>query len=580
MIKYIIVCENLKKGEQMKTNSKKSKNKTNSDIKVFSLGGLGVVGMNMYVVECGNEIIVMDAGILFADDSTPGVDYIIPDFTYLQENENRIVGLYITHGHEDHIGGLPFLLQKVNIPVIYASGIALSLIRNKMSEFPNINYTLKEFNNNTELSYQNFKLSFFRTNHSVPDSYGIAIKTRLGYIVNTGDFKFDFTPVGAPSDYYKMAKLGEEGVLCLLADSTNSDVTTFSSSEKKIAGTIKQLLSNIEGRIIIATFASNVYRVQQIIEACHALKRKIAIFGHSMEKNIEAAMRAKYINVPKDIFISSRDLSKYEPHQIVILCTGSQGEPLAALSRVANGTHKQIKLLPGDTVVYSSKPIPGNEQFINRNINMLVKNGANVIKNSPLTDTHTTGHASIDEIKLMFSLMRPKYFMPVHGEYNMLKQHAFIAEEMGLKPEHCFCLDCGDVLTFKDKGHPKVIKNGVFASDIYLDSNLSDVDSNMLKERKHLSDGGLLTITLTLNKQKMMLTKPVISSVGFIDMEKAKKLIDDLTNKTIEITNEVLNKYKIVNVPAIKSQIVARLSQYIYDRIEHRPFIVPIVTVM
>ena len=565
----------------MKNNTKKAKPvKTNPDIKVFSLGGLGVVGMNMYVVECENEIIVMDAGILFASDEARGVDYIIPDFTYLTENEDRIVGLFITHGHEDHIGALPFLLGKVKNPVIYASGIARTLISNKMMEFPDINYNMKSFDSNTELTYKNFKISFFRTNHSIPDSYGIAIKTRLGYIVNTGDFKFDFTPVGQPSDYYKMAKLGEEGVLCLLADSTNSDVTTFSSSEKKIASTLKQMILNIKGRIIIATFASNVYRVQQIIEACNETNRKIAVFGHSMDKNIEAAMKAKYISVPKDIFISSREVSKYSDDELLILCTGSQGEPLAALSRLANGTHKQLKLLPNDTIIYSSKPIPGNEQFINRNINMLMKSGANVIKNNPLYGTHTTGHASVDEIKLMFSLMKPKYFMPVHGEYNMLKQHANIAVEMGVKKENCFCLDCGDVLTFKDKGHPKVVKQGVYASDIYLDSNFSDVDSNILKERKHLADEGLLTIIVTVNKQKHLLAKPVISSKGFIDMEKSKKLVDDLTNKATEILQEILNKYKVVNVIAIKSQLVARLSQYIYDKIEHRPYIVPIVNVI
>ena len=565
----------------MKNNTKKAKPvKTNPDIKVFSLGGLGVVGMNMYVVECENEIIVMDAGILFASDEARGVDYIIPDFTYLTENEDRIVGLFITHGHEDHIGALPFLLGKVKIPVIYASGIARTLISNKLMEFPDIQYNMKSFDSDTELTYKNFKISFFRTNHSIPDSYGIAIKTRLGYIVNTGDFKFDFTPVGQPSDYYKMAKLGEEGVLCLLADSTNSDVTTFSSSEKKIASTLKQMILNIKGRIIIATFASNVYRVQQIIEACNETNRKIAVFGHSMDKNIEAAMKAKYISVPKDIFISTREVSKYSDDELLILCTGSQGEPLAALSRLANGTHKQLKLLPNDTIIYSSKPIPGNEQFINRNINMLMKSGANVIKNNPLHGTHTTGHASVDEIKLMFSLMKPKYFMPVHGEYNMLKQHANIAVEMGVKKENCFCLDCGDVLTFKDKGHPKVVKQGVYASDIYLDSNFSDVDSNILKERKHLADEGLLTIIVTVNKQKHLLAKPVISSKGFIDMEKSKKLVDDLTNKATEILQEILNKYKVVNVIAIKSQLVARLSQYIYDKIEHRPYIVPIVNVI
>jgi ribonuclease J len=565
----------------VKNNTKKAKPvKTNPDIKVFSLGGLGVVGMNMYVVECENEIIVMDAGILFASDEARGVDYIIPDFTYLTENEDRIVGLFITHGHEDHIGALPFLLGKVKIPVIYASGIARTLISNKLMEFPDIQYNMKSFDSNTELTYKNFKVSFFRTNHSIPDSYGIAIKTRLGYIVNTGDFKFDFTPVGQPSDYYKMAKLGEEGVLCLLADSTNSDVTTFSSSEKKIASTLKQMILNIKGRIIIATFASNVYRVQQIIEACNETNRKIAVFGHSMDKNIEAAMKAKYISVPKDIFISTREVSKYSDDELLILCTGSQGEPLAALSRLANGTHKQLKLLPNDTIIYSSKPIPGNEQFINRNINMLMKSGANVIKNNPLYGTHTTGHASVDEIKLMFSLMKPKYFMPVHGEYNMLKQHANIAVEMGVKKENCFCLDCGDVLTFKDKGHPKVVKQGVYASDIYLDSNFSDVDSNILKERKHLADEGLLTIIVTVNKQKHLLAKPVISSKGFIDMEKSKKLVDDLTNKATEILQEILNKYKVVNVIAIKSQLVARLSQYIYDKIEHRPYIVPIVNVI
>ncbi len=562
--------------KQKRPNKPENKN----DIRIASLGGLGVVGMNCYIVEVNGEILVMDAGILFAGDEIHGVDYIIPDFTYLKENENRIVGLFITHGHEDHIGALPFLLDHVKIPHIYASGLAVNLIKNKMNEYPKISYNIINYTNDSEYTFKNFKVSFFRTNHSIPDSFGIAIKTNLGYIVNSGDFKFDFTPIGEKADYYRMAKLGESGVLCLMADSTNADVENFSLSERKIAESIKQILSSIEGRIIIATFASNVYRVQQIVEASHALGRKIIVFGHSMEKNIEAAIRLKYINVPKGTIVGSRELNKCNTDHVTILCTGSQGEPLAALSRIANGTHKQIKLQPGDTVIYSSKPIPGNEQFINRNINMLVKNGANVIKNSPLTDTHTTGHASVNEIKMMLSFMKPKYFLPVHGEYNMLKRHANIAIEMGIKKENCFSLSCGDVLTFNGKGQPKIIKKGIYTSDIYLDSNLSDVASNILKERKKLADEGLITIIYTINKQKQTLAPTKLVTSGFFDVDKSHQLANDITKKANEIFQDVLSKYKSINALAIKNQVMLRLSQYIYDKIERRPFILPIITII
>lgn len=559
----------------------KRKNTKNNDIKVFSLGGLGVVGMNMYCVECDDEIIVMDAGILFAGCDEHGVSYIIPDYKYLKDNEEKIVGLFITHGHEDHIGGLPFLLKDVKIPYIYANGIACGLIRNKFAEFPNIHYNLVEYKDNSEFKYKNFTVSFFRTNHSIPDSFGIAIKTRLGYIVNTGDFKFDFTPIGERADYYKMSKLGHDGVLCLLADSTNAMINTFSLSEKRISQNLNNLFSQIKGRIIVATFASNVYRVQQIIAASAASGRKVVVFGHSMEKTIEVATRLKYINVPKGTILSSREYNKNKEENVTILCTGSQGEPLAALSRIANNTHKQIKLMENDTVIFSSKPIPGNEQFVNRTINNLVKAGAKVIKNSPLSDTHTTGHASKDEIKLMFSLLCPKYFIPVHGEYAMLKSHIHIAMEMGLPKKNCFALNIGDVVCFKDKD-VKVIKGGVYASDVYIDASLSDVDSNILKERKNLADNGFISVTFNINKNKSMVSAPALNTRGFIDTTSvyADELIKKLTDKSVLILKSLLEKQKKINLNTLKFSFTSQMAQYIYEETDKKPAILPIINII
>ena len=561
-----------------KTHYKKTKGPT-YDIKIYSLGGLGVVGMNMYVVETKKEILIMDAGILFADDEAKGVNYIIPDFTHLINNQDKIVALFITHGHEDHIGALPFLLQKVNIPVIYASGIAIGLIKNKMQEFPNISYNLEQYSDDSIFSFKDLKVSFFRTNHSIPDSFGIAIKTKYGYIVNTGDFKFDFTPIGAKSDYYKMTKLGKEGVLCLMADSTNADITQFSSSERKIGETLNNLFNQIEGRIIVATFASNVYRVQQILEASINSNRDIVVFGHSMEKTIEVASKLGYINIPRGRIHYGRNLGKLDNKNLTILCTGSQGEPLAALSRIANGTHKQIKLLPNDTVIYSSKPIPGNEQFINRNINRLVHAGAHVIKNSPLTDTHTTGHASQNEIRLMLSFMQPKYFMPVHGEYAMLKRHANIAISLGIPKENCFVLEAGDSLNFSQTD-AKVIKNDVIASDIYLDSSLSDVSSNILKERKKMSDDGLVSVTFSINKKKKLVYPTKVVTRGFMDPNLSANFENYIKQKANDILNTSLAGSKGINIKYIERQMAIQLSQAIYKKTERKPLIVTIVNII
>ena len=569
----VVDLAKVKNNTPKKKKPRKKPVKKEQNVKVYSLGGLGVVGMNMYVVEVDNELIVIDAGVLFADDDVHGVNYIIPDFTHLIKNEKRIVGLFITHGHEDHIGGLPFLLQKVKIPTIYAAGIAVPLIQNKLLEFPDIEYNLEEFESDDVINFKHTSVSFFRTNHSIPDSYGLAIKTKYGYVVNSGDFKFDFSPLGHMSDFNKMTKLGEQGVICLLSESTNANIEEFSSSEKKIAETLNSLFHQIEGRIIVATFASNVYRVQQIIASSIECGRKVIVFGHSMEKTIEAAIKLNYIDAPKGWILRARELKKIETEHVTILCTGSQGEPLAALSRIAAGTHKQIQLLPDDTIIYSSKPIPGNEQFINRNINNLVHAGAHVIKNNPLTDTHTTGHASQNELRMMLSFMKPKYFVPVHGEYFMLRKHVKIALECGIEKENCFVLAPGDVLNINKSG-ATVLKEAVQASDVYLDSSLSDVDSNVLKERRKMAAEGLVSITYFINKKKQILNKPIVTLNGFATPDKASELEEKISNKCEEIYNNMINENVGITYSNLERQISNQVNHYIYNKMDRRPLIV------
>lgn len=566
----------------METKQNKKKH-TPSDIKVYSLGGLGVVGMNMYILETNKELLIMDSGILFADGTINGVEYIIPDFSHLKKNEHKIVGLFITHGHEDHIGSLPFLLREVNIPMIYATGIAVGLIKNKMAEYPDISYNITNFDTDQIFKFKTFSVEFFKTNHSIPDSVGIAIKTRLGYIVNTGDFKFDFTPIGDKPDYYKMTRLGKEGVLCLLADSTNADIPNFSISEKKVGESLNNLFSHIEGRIIVATFASNVYRVQQILQASINSGRKVIVFGHSMEQTIDVATKLKYINVPKQFIYTSRELRKAKidisSPDTTILCTGSQGEPMAALSRIASGTHKQIKLIPDDTIIYSSKPIPGNEQFINRNINKLVHAGAHIIKNSLLTDTHTTGHASQEEIRLMLTFMNPKYFMPAHGEVAMLKEHAKIAVSLGVKEENCFVLEQGDVLAFNEAG-ARVIKNGVTSGNVYLDSGFATVNASTIKERKKMGDDGMIYLNYTLNKSKKNIVHFDMQTVGFIDEESLSKLFNDIKQKAQDIFMNILTNTKKFNSQSVEKQLINSLNQYLYQRTERKPLLISSINIL
>lgn len=556
----------------IKTNTLKA-----SEIAIFALGGLGEVGKNTYVIEYQNQIFIIDAGMLFPDEHLLGVDYVIPDYQYLIDNQDKIIGLFITHGHEDHIGGIPFMLKKVKIPKIYAAGVAVDLIENKLSEYEGLNPTIVEYKSNYKFKFNNVEISFIRMNHSIPDSFAICFKTPLGNILHTGDFKIDFTPIGPAAEYDKLAKIGAEGVLCLLADSTNAMLNGFTISESKVSSSIKEVFSKIDNRILVATFASNIYRIQQIVEASVINGRKIAIFGRSMEKTIELGQQIGYIRAPKNTFIDANEINNYPTNKITILCTGSQGEPLAALSRVAGGTHRQIKLIPGDTVIFSSSPIPGNSGGVNKTINMLFKKGANVIINSPLTDTHTSGHGASTELKLLQSLIKPKYFMPIHGEHRMLKTHADLAISVGVKKENAFVLDNGDVLILsKEKAY---VAGKVQSGDIYVDgSGIGDIGNVVIKERKLLSDDGLLSLIATINTKKLSLViSPTIVSRGFIYMKSNEEFTNNLIKASEELISQELAKMKTLNINLLKNQISELLSKLIYNYTERKPMILPVI---
>lgn len=551
--------------------------KQKTDIAIYALGGLGEVGKNMYCIEYLDQIFIIDSGILFPDDHLLGVDYVIPDYEYLEKNQEKIVGLFITHGHEDHIGGIPFLLKKVKIPKIYAAGVTVDLIENKLLDNPDVTPPIIiEFKSHFKFDFKGVEISFIRLNHSIPDSFAIVFKTDYGTIVHTGDFKIDFTPVGPGAEFDKLAKLGSEGVLALLSDSTNALVEGFTQSEKKIGISILEQFSKIDSRIIVATFASNIYRVQQIVDASIATKRKIAIFGRSMEKTIEIGQEIGYIKAPKETFIDPEEINNYEPRELTLLCTGSQGEPMAALSRVAAGSHKQIKLIPGDTIIFSSSPIPGNQEGVNRTINLLYKAGANVITHSPLTDTHTSGHATQGELKLMLSLVKPKYFIPVHGEYRMQRVHANLAIECGVKPNNTFILANGDVLVFNAQGAR--FAKPVHSGDVYIDgTGIGDISSSIIKERKSLSEDGLFSIIVTIDMEnKRIPLEPQVVSRGFIYMKDSEALTAHFIDLAKKFLAKAISSMTTINLNQLKTDLAEYLSTIISTETDRRPIVIPV----
>ncbi|WP_188623067.1 ribonuclease J1 [Caldalkalibacillus thermarum] len=544
-------------------------------VKIFALGGLDEIGKNMYVIEYKDEIVVIDAGLKFPEDDMPGVDYIIPDVSYLVANKDKVKGIFLTHGHEDHIGSLPYIMKEINVP-LYGEKLTLGLVRAKLEEAGLLRQAkLIPFSNRDQVRFKHLNVSCFRTNHSIPDSIGIVVDTPEGPIVHTGDFKFDFTPVGPKTDFAKIARLGKKGVLALLSDSTNSEREGYTGSEQKVGNALFDIFQQAQGRILFATFASNVYRLQQVVDAAVRYNRKIAVFGRSMEKVFQIGQELGYIRVPKGTFIEPDQVQRMPKHQVVIICTGSQGESMAALSRIARGQHRQIQLIPGDTVVFSSSPIPGNTLSVNRIIDQLFKLGAEVIYGNEF-DIHASGHGSQEDMKLMLQLLKPKYFIPIHGEYRMLAKHKELAVQVGVKEKNCFVMENGDVLHINRE--EAFIGEKIPAEIILVDGHgIGDVGNIVLRDRMKLSDDGLIIIVMTIDMKRFkLLAGPDVISRGFIFVRESTDLIAETEGRVKKLVEQLLEQ-RVKSWANIKAQVIDDIAPFIYRKIQRRPMIIPII---
>ncbi|MBN8201041.1 ribonuclease J [Bacillus sp. NTK034] len=547
-------------------------------LSIFSLGGINEIGKNMYVIQYHNDIVVIDAGGKFPDETLLGIDLIIPDITYLEENREKIRGLIVTHGHEDHIGGVAYLLKKINMPV-YATRFTLGLIELKLTEHRLLGDSeLISIDSDSRLDFGEVGVSFFKVNHSIPDCLGIVFNTPEGNVVHTGDFKFDLTPVNQEhADIHRMAEIGRSGVLALLSESTNAERTGFSPTEHIVGENIEEAFMKAPRKIIISTFASNVSRVQQVVAAAIKTNRKLVLLGRSMVNVVDVAIEREYLTVPEGMIANPREAMNLAPEKVCILCTGSQGEPMAALSRLSTGNYRDAEIHPEDTVILAASPIPGNERDVSKIIDNLFKLGARVIYGSgSSTGMHVSGHGYQEDLKLMLTLMKPKYFIPIHGEYRMLHHHKLLAESIGVEDGHTFIIKNGDVVDIEN-GEARQTRR-VPAGDTYVDGvGVGDIGSIVLRDRKQLSEDGMIVIVLTMSKsERKMISRPDTISRGFVYARESEDLLREI-NRIAEKTVNDLPEQDKSQWNVIKQGIKKSLGQYLFEKTKRKPMILPII---
>lgn len=547
-------------------------------LSIFALGGINEIGKNMYVVQYSDDIFIIDCGGKFPDESLLGIDLIIPDITYLEENKDKIRALIVTHGHEDHIGGIPYFLKKLNVP-IYATNFTLGLIEIKLDE-----HRLKRdteliiVDSNSKLEFGEVQVSFFKVSHSIPDCLGIVFHTPEGNIVHTGDFKFDLTPANNQyADIHKMAQIGEQGVLVLLSESTNAERTGLTPSERMVASHMEEAFMKADGKIFVSTFASNVNRVQQVVDAAIKTNRKLALLGRSMVNVVSVALERGYLTVPEGMIIDAFEVDQMSPEKVAILCTGSQGEQMAALSRLSSGNFRDVAIHPGDTVIMAASPIPGNEKDVSRIIDNLFQLGAKVIYGSgSTTGMHVSGHGYQEDLKLMLTLMKPTYFIPIHGEYRMLHHHRLLAESVGVEKGNTFIINNGDVVDVENSVARQTRE--VASGDTYVDGmGVGDVGEIVLRDRKQLSEDGMLVIVLTISKrERRIIQGPDTVTRGFVYVKDSENLLKDV-NRIVKNTVVELQEQNIRQWNVMKQAIKKSVGQYLFTHTKRRPMILPII---
>lgn len=555
-----------------------SKKNNNDKLMIFALGGVGEIGKNMYVVQYGSDIVVVDAGLKFPEEDMLGIDIVIPDISYLTENRDKVRGIVLTHGHEDHIGGLPYVLKNLNVPV-YGTRLTLGLVENKLKEANLLGETKRILiNEDSEIQLGNtLRATFFRTNHSIPDSVGVCIETPEGNVVHTGDFKFDHTPVnGQFANLHRMAEIGRQGVLALMSDSTNAEKPGFTPSEKNVGIVLEDIFRKADQRVVVATFASNVHRIQQVVNAAESTGRKITVIGRSMVNVVSIASELGYLHVPDGMLIEPEEMNRMAANRVVVLCTGSQGEPMSALTRMARSSHRKVDILPGDTVIIAATPVPGNEKYVGRTIDELFRLGANVIYSGSNSGVHVSGHGSQEELKLMLNLMQPKYFLPIHGEFRMQRRHALLAESVGVDPANIFITEIGEVVEIQGGAARKAGK--VTAGNVLIDGlGVGDVGNIVLRDRKLLSQDGILVVVVTLSKQNgAIVSGPDIISRGFVYVRESEGLLDE-ANRIVSSTLQRLMSEKVNEWASLKTSVKDSLGRFLYEQTRRRPMILPII---